>query len=134
MSSLENLTWKCHGCGEERPDEWISVAKIRVELPITKHIVPVNQRYCNDRVFCLRKVADNLEEMARIIFNGEAPPASHKLAVGFPICGWLRGVPVQWPEGHTWERDMKDVTCYGCKAADDLERVKAGLEATKGPR
>jgi len=45
------MTWTCHVCGDERPDEFISVAK-------HKHLYPNgfeiqnNVRYCNDRKAC----------------------------------------------------------------------------------
>lgn len=47
---MDNLTWTCHVCGEERPDDkisvhskWASVAGIEVKQ---------NVRYCNDRPEC----------------------------------------------------------------------------------
>jgi hypothetical protein len=45
------LTWTCHVCGDERPDEQISVHKTQVELrgAVT---VTQNVRYCNDRPAC----------------------------------------------------------------------------------
>ncbi len=48
----KSLTWKCHVCGEERPDAKISV--------LTKPLVingmacgEQNIRYCNDREKCI---------------------------------------------------------------------------------
>ncbi len=45
-------TWKCHICGEERPDERISV----VTKPLIingKTVGEQNIRYCNDRPACI---------------------------------------------------------------------------------
>lgn len=45
-------TWKCHICGEERPDDKISV----VSKPLIINGKPVgnqNIRYCNDRPACI---------------------------------------------------------------------------------
>lgn len=50
-TALERLTWTCHVCGDERPDDKISVA-------IHKHIdgngihYDENVRYCNDNPSC----------------------------------------------------------------------------------
>jgi hypothetical protein len=47
---LDNLTWTCHVCGDERPDTAISVFK-------REHTGAVafteNIRYCNDRPACI---------------------------------------------------------------------------------
>jgi hypothetical protein len=47
----ENLRWTCHVCGEERPDEFISV------YTTTKYLNGVefkhNVRYCNDKQSCV---------------------------------------------------------------------------------
>jgi hypothetical protein len=52
MINLGKLTWKCHVCGEERPDRFISVAKYTTDplgrVPSAKY----NVRYCNDRGSC----------------------------------------------------------------------------------
>ena len=49
-------TWPCHICGDERPDDKISVRKR------TKSIGPVefqeNVRYCNDRDSCIAGAED----------------------------------------------------------------------------
>ena len=49
---MEKLTWKCHICNDERPDERISV--------LTKPLIingaacgEQNIRYCNDRPGCI---------------------------------------------------------------------------------
>ena len=47
-------TWKCHICGEERPDEKISV--LSKPIMINGQVVPggeQNIRYCNDRPVCI---------------------------------------------------------------------------------
>ncbi len=51
---LERLTWKCHVCGEERPDDKISV--LSKPLIINGQVVlggEQNIRYCNDRPACI---------------------------------------------------------------------------------
>ncbi|MBA7606561.1 hypothetical protein ES703_13711 [subsurface metagenome] len=52
-------TWKCHICGEERPDDKISV----LTKPLVIKGVPVsggqeNIRYCNDRPACIEGAKD----------------------------------------------------------------------------
>lgn len=47
-------TWKCHVCGEERPDDKISV--LSKPLIINGQVVKGGQqniRYCNDRPACI---------------------------------------------------------------------------------
>lgn len=47
-------TWKCHICGEERPDDKISV--LSKPLIINGQVVlgaQQNIRYCNDRPACI---------------------------------------------------------------------------------
>ncbi len=61
---MSSVVWRCHGCGEYRDDEWISVAHRKVELPPLRQVVQLNGRYCNDRVECLKKCADWLDEQA----------------------------------------------------------------------
>lgn len=47
---MEDLTWTCHVCGEERPDEFISVyTRVRDDMPFE---MQENIRYCNDRDSC----------------------------------------------------------------------------------
>jgi len=55
--SPDKLTWKCHVCGDERPDAKISV--------LTKPLVvngvvfgEQNIRYCNDRLACIEGAPD----------------------------------------------------------------------------
>lgn len=48
---FEDLTWTCHVCQEERPDEFISVFKTHRTLP-SGFQVQQNVRYCNDRSTC----------------------------------------------------------------------------------
>jgi len=52
--SFGPLTWKCHICGEERPDEKISVYSTTQEIPGTHGgTMTVNVRYCNDKPACI---------------------------------------------------------------------------------
>ena len=47
------ITWTCHICKEERPDDKISV----ITKPLTisgRHCGEQNIRYCNDRPECLK--------------------------------------------------------------------------------
>lgn len=47
-------TWKCHICGEERPDNRISV--LSKPIMLNGQVVPGGQqniRYCNDRPACI---------------------------------------------------------------------------------
>lgn len=49
------MTWKCHVCKRERPDERISVFKSDISK---EHNLPIgtmtqNVRYCNDRPSCI---------------------------------------------------------------------------------
>ena len=47
-------TWKCHVCGEERPDDKISV--LSKPIIINGQVVSGGQqniRYCNDRPACI---------------------------------------------------------------------------------
>lgn len=51
---LTRLTWTCHICGEERPDDKISV--LSKPLVINGQVAPGGQqniRYCNDRPACI---------------------------------------------------------------------------------
>ena len=52
MRFTEALTWKCHICGETRPDERISVQKNKRVIPGTNQKVEENVRYCNDKAEC----------------------------------------------------------------------------------
>jgi hypothetical protein len=48
---VENLTWRCHICGAERPDDKIGV---RQHLTTIRGIeVTQNVRYCTDRPDCI---------------------------------------------------------------------------------
>ena len=45
------MTWKCHVCGDVRPDSKISVYKTKKsigDVPVTQNV-----RYCNDRQSCI---------------------------------------------------------------------------------
>lgn len=53
--NLDNSTWTCHICGEERPDAIISVLSFPMkdsDGKINKHAT-INVRYCNDKPKCL---------------------------------------------------------------------------------
>lgn len=62
--SANALAWPCHGCGQWRDDKWISVAHRTVPYGLSDLPMLLRLRYCNDRVACLHKVADKLEEWA----------------------------------------------------------------------
>lgn len=51
---FENVTWRCHICGDERPDDKISVFQhdISEEHNLPAGTVQENVRYCNDRDSC----------------------------------------------------------------------------------
>jgi len=48
---MRDLTWRCHVCGDERPDERISVFSRKKEMP-SGMVLKENVRYCNDRPAC----------------------------------------------------------------------------------
>ena len=54
---MGELTWKCHVCGEERPDRFISVFKtdISKQHGLPEGTMIQNVRYCNDRINCIEK-------------------------------------------------------------------------------
>jgi hypothetical protein len=48
---MQNLTWTCHVCGRERPDDKISVHSTTTNVmgvPVTQNV-----RYCNDNPDCI---------------------------------------------------------------------------------
>ena len=47
---LKMMTWTCHICGEERPDEYISVMSKSLNIPNVD--AEQNIRYCNDKPKC----------------------------------------------------------------------------------
>ena len=47
------LIWKCHVCGDERPDAKISVCKVPFDMAGVQ--ATQNIRYCNDREDCTAK-------------------------------------------------------------------------------
>jgi hypothetical protein len=54
---INNLTWFCHICGQERPDNKISV--MHHPLIANGQLIGMqNVRYCNDRPSCIVKAAD----------------------------------------------------------------------------
>ena len=52
------ITWTCHICKRERPDEKISVYRsdISVDFGLSQNLVHQNVRYCNDNQQCIEKV------------------------------------------------------------------------------
>jgi len=52
MSKSPFDTWKCHICGEERPDDKISVL-IKPVIITGLRCGKQNIRYCNDRPACI---------------------------------------------------------------------------------
>ena len=46
------LTWTCHICKEERPDDKISVYKHPLII-LGKEVGEQNVRYCNDKLSCI---------------------------------------------------------------------------------
>lgn len=58
MSWLDDLTWTCHVCHDERPDRLISVLSTKHLLGPAKVEVQVNVRYCNDRPECVAGAPD----------------------------------------------------------------------------
>lgn len=61
---MNALVWQCHGCGEIRDDEWISVAHLKIHERGPLPALQFNARYCNDRASCLAAVAKVLEGWA----------------------------------------------------------------------
>lgn len=52
------LTWTCHVCGAERPDEKISVYSSEKEFGDTGVMITQNVRYCNDNPNCIAGARD----------------------------------------------------------------------------
>lgn len=52
---LKDCTWTCHVCGEERPDEKISVQNNHIKIGIEEFDCIENVRYCNDNQECAEK-------------------------------------------------------------------------------
>jgi hypothetical protein len=48
---MHNLTWTCHVCGKERPDDKISVRS--TEALVGGIAITQNVRYCNDNPDCV---------------------------------------------------------------------------------
>ena len=55
--NLEQLTWKCHICQRERPDDKISVVSKPLKIN-GKTVGQQNIRYCNDNENCIQKAQD----------------------------------------------------------------------------
>jgi len=54
---IKDLTWTCHVCGKERPDDCISVfvRDVSKKYDLTPGTMTENIRYCNDNQECLEK-------------------------------------------------------------------------------
>ena len=52
---FKDLTWTCHICKEERPDDKISVRTSPLLTADGKEIGSQNIRYCNDKIDCIEK-------------------------------------------------------------------------------
>jgi hypothetical protein len=57
------VTWTCHICGRERPDDRISVATHDISGP--RFEAKANVRYCNDSAECSAKAHGDPPEWAR---------------------------------------------------------------------
>ena len=51
---FDNLTWKCHICGEDRPDDKISIRTSPLIIN-GREMGSQNIRYCNDNNDCIEK-------------------------------------------------------------------------------
>lgn len=49
---MNDLTWTCHVCRDERPDRFISVLSTKRTMPSGVELTE-NVRYCNDRPACV---------------------------------------------------------------------------------
>ena len=65
-----SLTWSCHVCGDERPDEKISVASAHFPVGDGRSEGQVNRRYCNDRAACEAAARVEANEIAARIGGG----------------------------------------------------------------
>jgi hypothetical protein len=54
---MDELTWICHICGDERPDDKISVYKHIRRLESGIEFIE-NVRYCNDKESCIEAAKD----------------------------------------------------------------------------
>jgi hypothetical protein len=72
---------------------------------------------------CLGEPGDVLSEMGyhhRCIMAALGLPVTiHVLHHGFPICGFTREMPKDWPQGHLWVRkdDAALATCPRCRGS-----------------
>jgi hypothetical protein len=84
------LTWRCHVCGEVRPDAAISVATR--PRPEVFEGCSENVRYCNDRTWCKTEVA-NVYHLAPV------PPGGRRSVVivaGYIAVGAAVGIISAW--------------------------------------
>lgn len=102
----------CRGCK----------AEIVNALPVENWSVVVRSPHGEETVsgpFCLGCMI----EIAKLGVMLQNVTMVHSLNAGVAICGMVRGVPRDWPEGHTWvpAANLSLVTCPGCR--DQLERA-----------
>ena len=59
---MNELTWKCHICGDERPDNMISVhtTDLSEERGLPAGTMKQNVRYCNDNAECTEKAKTHM--------------------------------------------------------------------------
>lgn len=74
-----SITWRCHVCGEERPDEQISVARHdrSAEHGLPPGCYTENVRYCNDRESCMQAARDGKVTFLRRVKH-DSPEAEGK--------------------------------------------------------
>jgi hypothetical protein len=54
MGAFDHLSWKCHICGENRPDARISVRSTPLIIN-DMEVGSQNIRYCNDKQSCIEE-------------------------------------------------------------------------------
>ena len=90
---MDNLTWKCHICGDTRPDDKISVCTTdtskKYNLP--EGTMQQNVRYCNDRQDCIDKAKtysfDETKEKKKIPDVPKEDLAQTE--IGIPMSNWM---------------------------------------------
>lgn len=72
MIDWRHLTWTCHVCGDERPDDKISVASASFTI-VGDAKGQVNRRYCNDRPACEAEAQPMVDREARRLTSYSDP-------------------------------------------------------------
>lgn len=56
---IENTKWRCHACGEMRPDKYIKVYKhdVSAQYNFDSGTLIHNFRYCSDNHICVDKAS-----------------------------------------------------------------------------